>query len=94
MWSLRAIVGGGKPRNSGKDYTAYDESDIDSSDSLDNHERRSLKPKGWMRKETLPPRSESTDSTLPEKKRQKRNQDLNNRNRIQMSQPSMLESLH
>jgi hypothetical protein len=83
-----------KPRNSGKDYTAYDESDIDSSDSLDNHERRSLKPKGWMRKETLPPRSESTDSTLPEKKRQKRNQDLNNRNRIQMSQPSMLESLH
>ncbi len=76
-----------KPRNSGKDYNAYDESDSDSSDSLDNHERRSLKPKGWMRKETLPPRSESTYSTLPVKKRQKRN-------RFQMSQPSMLESLH
>ena len=83
-----------KPRNSGKDYNAYGESDSDSSESLDGHYRRSFKPKGWMRKETLPPRNESTYSTLPEKKRQKRNQDLNNRNRFQMSQPSMLESLH
>ena len=75
-------------------YNAYDGSESDSSQSLDGNERHSFKTKGWMRKETMPPSSESTYSTLPEKKRQKRNHDLNNRNRFQRSQPSMLESLN
>jgi hypothetical protein len=57
--------------NPGRDYNDYEESGSDSSQSSENHERRSYEAKGPARKSIKSPSRERSFSASPEKKWQK-----------------------
>jgi hypothetical protein len=88
--------------NPGRDYNDYEESGSDSSQSIENHERRSYEAKGPARKKSTSPSRERSFPASPEKNWQKPShgptaksptkKNLTSKFRLHTSQ-SMLESL-